>query len=108
MNTYATFNGFVAGLRLTQSCPSIVISPNGDSGYWSDWYNGGAFGPPMYETYVIDQLMPLIDARFRTIPRRSQRAVLGVSMGGSGSMMFAARHPDLFTAAASLSGAVDS
>jgi S-formylglutathione hydrolase FrmB len=108
MNTYATFNGFVDGLKLTASFPSIVVSPNGDSGYWSDWYNGGAFGPPMYETYVIDQLIPLVDSRFRTIPRRSQRAVLGISMGGYGAMMVAARHPDLFVAAASLSGAVDS
>jgi S-formylglutathione hydrolase FrmB len=108
MNTYRTFNSFVHGLRLTAGYPSIVVSPNGDSGYWSDWYNGGAFGPPMYETYVIDQLIPLIDKRFRTRARRSQRAVLGISMGGSGSMMFAALHPDLFGAAATLSGAVDS
>ena len=108
MNTYKTFNSFVEGVKLTASYPSIVVSPNGDSGYWSDWYNGGAFGPPMYETYVIDQLIPLIDAHFRTIPRRSQRAVLGVSMGGSGAMMFAAHHPDLFAAASSISGAVDS
>ena len=108
MNTYRTFNDLVDGVELTESFPSIVVSPNGDSGYWSDWFNGGAFGPPMYETYVIDQLIPLIDARFRTAARRSQRAVMGISMGGYGAMMVAARHPDLFDAAASLSGAVDS
>jgi pimeloyl-ACP methyl ester carboxylesterase len=62
----------------------------------------------MYETYVIKQLIPLIDRRFRTKRARSQRAVLGVSMGGSGSMMLAAEHPDLFGAASSISGAVDS
>lgn len=108
MNTYRTFNDFVEGVRLTESFPAIVVSPNGDSGYWSDWYNAGSFGSPMYETYVIDQLIPLIDARFRTSARRSQRAVMGISMGGYGAMMVAARHPDLFVAAASLSGAVDS
>src|SRR4051812_583862 len=108
MNTYRTFNSFVDGVKLTEAYPSIIVSPNGDSGYWSDWYNGGAFGPPMYETYVIDQLIPLIDAHFRTIAKRSQRAVLGVSMGGFGSMMVAAHHPDLFAASSSISGAVDS
>jgi S-formylglutathione hydrolase FrmB len=107
MNTYRTFNTLVDGVGLTQGYPSILVSPNGDSGYWSDWYNAGAFGPPMYETYVVDQLIPLIDARFRTIATRSQRAVMGTSMGGYGAMMVAARHPDLFTAAASLSGTVD-
>jgi S-formylglutathione hydrolase FrmB len=107
-NTYRSFNRVVDGIGLTKDYPSIVVSPNGDSGYWSDWFNGGAFGPPMYETYVIDQLIPLIDERFRTDARRSRRAILGVSMGGYGSMMMAARHPDLFAYAASLSGAVDS
>lgn len=108
MNTYKTFNNFVDGVGLTKDFPAIVVSPNGDSGYWSDWYNGGAFGPPMYETYVVEQLVPLIDARFRTAASRAQRAVMGISMGGFGAMMIAARHPDLFGAAASLSGAVDS
>lgn len=108
MNTYASFNHVVDGLGLTRSFPSIVVSPNGDSGYWSDWYNAGAGGPPMYETYVVDQLVPLIDAHFRTIPTREQRAIAGISMGGYGSMMLAAEHPDLFADAATLSGAVDS
>lgn len=108
MNTYASFNNVVDGVGLTRSFPAIVVSPNGDSGYWSDWYNGGAGGAPMYETYVVEQLIPLIDASFRTIPDRSQRAVAGVSMGGYGSMMLAARHPDLFADAASISGADDS
>lgn len=107
-NTYRSFNTVVDGIGLTKDYPSILVSPNGDSGYWSDWFNGGAFGPPMYETYVADQLIPIIDGRFRTNARRSQRAILGVSMGGYGSMMMAARHPDLFAYAASLSGAVDS
>lgn len=108
MNTYESFNSFVGGVTLTEDFPSIVVSPNGDSGYWSDWFNDGSGGPPMYETYVIDQLLPLIDAHFRTIPTRSQRAIMGISMGGYGAAMLAAEHPDLFAYAATLSGAVDS
>jgi S-formylglutathione hydrolase FrmB len=107
MNTYSSFNDVVDGLALTQSYPSIIVSPNGDSGWWSDWYNAGAFGPPMYETFVIDQLIPLIDANYRTIANRAHRAIAGISMGGYGAMMLAADHPDLFGYAASLSGAVD-
>ncbi|HYI35070.1 MAG TPA: alpha/beta hydrolase family protein [Thermoleophilaceae bacterium] len=108
MNTYATFNNFLGGEKLARGHPAIIVSPNGNSGYWSDWFNAGAFGPPKYETYVIDQLIPLIDARFRTRASRSQRAIFGISMGGYGATMLAAHHPDLFAAAASLSGAVDS
>lgn len=108
MNTYASFNDVVDGVKLTRHFPAIIVSPNGDSGYWSDWYNSGAYGPPKYETFVIKQLIPLIDKRFRTVPIRSQRAIAGVSMGGYGAMMLAARHPGLFGEAASISGAVDS
>jgi S-formylglutathione hydrolase FrmB len=108
MNRYNAFNQVLDGEKLASAYPSIIVSPDANSGYWSDWYNGGAFGPPKYETFVIDQLIPLIDARFRTIADRSHRAIFGISMGGYGSLMFAARHPDLFVAAASLSGAVDS
>jgi S-formylglutathione hydrolase FrmB len=88
---------------------SIVVAPAGGIlGFYSDWFNGGAGGPPMYETYDIDQLIPLIDDRFRTYGDRAHRALIGESMGGYGVMTYAARHPDLFAAAASLSGAVDS
>ena len=89
--------------------PGIFVAPDGGaSGYYSDWYNGGSGGPPMYETYHLDQLIPLIDARFRTIASRAGRAVIGESMGGYGVMTYASRHPDLFGAAVSMSGFVDS
>ncbi len=95
------------GEELSASYPSIVVSPRGDAGYWSDWHNNAAGGPPEYETFVTEQLMPLIDANFNTKADRAHRAVLGDSMGGYGALMLAARNPDLFAAASSLSGAVD-
>ncbi|MDX2939549.1 alpha/beta hydrolase [Streptomyces ipomoeae] len=95
------------GEAATASYPSIVVAPAGHAGYWSDWYNYGDGGPPKYETFVAEQLIPLIDANFRTAPDRAHRAILGESMGGFGTLMLAARHPDLFAAASSLSGAVD-
>jgi S-formylglutathione hydrolase FrmB len=104
---HASFRARYHGERLTASYPSIVVSPKGDAGYWSDWFQAGAGGPRMYETFVTAQLIPLIDANFRTIANRSHRAIMGESMGGYGVMMLAARHPDLFVAAASLSGGPD-
>jgi S-formylglutathione hydrolase FrmB len=93
---------------LIRDFPSIVVSPDGGfSGFYSDWYNAGAGGPPEYETFDIQQLLPLIDQRFRTFGTRAERAVIGESMGGYGVMTLATRHPDLFAAAASLSGLVD-
>jgi S-formylglutathione hydrolase FrmB len=106
-HTERSFDEIYDGETLTRDFPAIFVAPRGDSGYWSDWYNTGAGGPPKYETFVIDQLLPLVDRMFRTVGTREGRAIMGESMGGYGTLMFAARHPDQFIAASSLSGAVD-
>jgi len=94
--------------QLTLGYPMIVVMPDsGPDGGYTNWYNGGRGGPPQWETYHIDQLLPWIDAHFRTIPTRAERAIAGLSMGGYGAVTYAARHPDLFGAAASFSGALD-
>lgn len=86
----------------------IVVMPNGGgNGYYTDWFNGGAFGPPAYETFHIGQLLPWIDDNFRTRANRSGRALAGFSMGGFGAMNYAARHPGMFSGAFSFSGAID-
>ena len=93
---------------LIKDFPSIVVAPDGGwLGWYSDWYNGGAGGAPMYETFIIHQLIPLIDERFRTLGTRAGRAIIGESMGGYGVMTLTTRNPDAFATAVSLSGAND-
>ncbi|HWH13051.1 MAG TPA: alpha/beta hydrolase family protein [Solirubrobacteraceae bacterium] len=93
---------------LTAGLPVIVVMPDGGaSGFYTDWSNFGGGGPPEYETYHIDELIPWIDAHFRTIATRGERGVAGLSMGGFGAFTYAARHPDLFGTAASFSGDLD-
>lgn len=94
--------------KATAGYPLIVVMPDTDqNGYYSDWYNGGAFGPPKYETYDIRELIPWIDSRYRTVAARRGRAVAGLSMGGFGALSYAARHPDLFAHVAGFSPASD-
>lgn len=96
-----------AGLRL------IIVMPDagfgGDGGGWfTNWVDRKtALGPSQWETFHVDQLIPWVDANFRTIATRAGRAVAGLSQGGFGSMTYAARHPDLFVSAAAFSGAPD-
>jgi S-formylglutathione hydrolase FrmB len=86
----------------------IVVMPDGGrGGFYSDWYRNGLGGPPKWETYHLGELLPWVDEELRTIPSREGRVIAGLSMGGFGAMSYAARHPDLFVAAASFSGAVD-
>ena len=93
--------------RITAGRPLIVVMPaSGAGGGYVNWFDRGE-GRHDWERYHIDQLIPWIDAHFRTRPGRDGRAVAGLSMGGFGAMSYAARHPDRFAAAASFSGAVD-
>jgi len=45
------------------------------------------------ESYVIEELIALIDAEF---PTTTTRSILGHSMGGHGALTLALRHPDMF------------
>jgi S-formylglutathione hydrolase FrmB len=60
-----------------------------------------------YETYITAELIPQIDKTYRTLARKESRAITGLSMGGHGSIMLSAKHPDLFIAATSMSGVMN-
>ncbi|HKQ54114.1 MAG TPA: alpha/beta hydrolase family protein [Pyrinomonadaceae bacterium] len=82
----------------------IVVTPGvGDS-----WYaNSATDQAARYEDAIVRDLIPQIDAEYRTVATREGRAVAGLSMGGLGALKFALRYPELFAFAASFSGAFD-
>jgi S-formylglutathione hydrolase FrmB len=98
--------------RTTAGLPVIVVMPDialddGGGGWCTNWYNGGAYGRPEWETFHISELIPWVDHDLRTIGSRQGRAIAGLSQGGFCSMSYAARHPDLFSTALAYSGAPD-
>jgi enterochelin esterase-like enzyme len=58
-----------------------------------------------YCDFACTTVKPLIDSTYRTLPDRAHTAVMGSSSGGLISFLFAWWRPDVFSAAASLSGA---
>jgi S-formylglutathione hydrolase FrmB len=84
---------------------AIIVTPaeRRHNNLITDWADGSY---PLDRDFV-GQLIPTIDARFRTVADRAHRAIAGVSAGGYSSMAIAARHPDLFVSAAAFSGGVD-
>ena len=95
-------------VELTAGLPLITVLPDaGRSAWYTDWYNNGRRGTPMWETYHVDQLIPWIDAHVPTIAARHGRAITGLSSGGFGALSYASRNPDVFVAAAGFSGALD-
>jgi len=82
----------------------IIVTPEGGDG----WYTDSATVPnDRYESYLIKELIPEIDKKFRTLSDRDHRAIAGLSMGGYGSIKFGLRYPELFSIVGSFSGALD-
>lgn len=78
---------------------AIVVMPDGSNAQWYDSFDGSL----AVERYVLDFLIPYVDRRFRTIAERGGRVIDGLSNGGYGSMLFAAKAPDQFIAAGAMS-----
>src|SRR5947208_3962488 len=81
----------------------IVVMPEGKDG----WYTDSATVPnDKYESYILKELIPDVEKRYRTIETRFGRGVAGLSMGGYGALKFGLKSPGTFAFAASLSGAL--
>jgi enterochelin esterase-like enzyme len=81
--------------------PFILVFANGlKNGMYVDWKDGSA---PL-ETMIVRELVPHIDATYRTIATREGRLLDGFSMGGYGAARFGFKFPGLF-ASVSMMGA---
>jgi hypothetical protein len=71
-------------------------------------YGGSQFvdstGTGAYHSYLCDEVVPWVDARYRTIAATASRAIAGKSSGGFGAMITPMLRPDLFGAFASHAG----
>ncbi|GAB3205236.1 alpha/beta hydrolase-fold protein [Marinactinospora thermotolerans] len=61
-------------------------------------------GTGAYSSYLCDEVVAWVDARYRTIPDRDHRAIAGKSSGGYGAMVTAMLRPDVFGALATHAG----
>src|SRR3712207_3208853 len=71
-------------------------------------YGGSQFvdspGTGRYHSYLCDEVVPFVDARYRTLASASHRGIAGKSSGGFGAMITPMLRPDLFGGLASHAG----
>jgi putative tributyrin esterase len=80
---------YAAGHRM------IVVTPEGNDSWYVD----------KYESYILQELIPDVQKRYRTIEARYARSIAGLSMGGYGAIKFGLKSPATFVFAGSMSGA---
>ena len=104
---YGDYTNWTSNTKLAQYAgpfPLLIVMPDaGDS-----WYINSATVPKdKFEDYIVEDLIPEIDSHFRTIPKRSGRAIAGLSMGGYGEVKVGLKHPLVVAFAGSGRGAFD-
>lgn len=85
--------------------PLILVMPTGSRTFFDDeeWANGVRPGNG-WETFVAGELVPAIDARYRTIAAGAGRGLAGLSEGGYGALNIGLHHPAEFGLLESWSG----
>ena len=92
--------GFDEAMKAGKVPPMIVVFVNGGVVSHYDYPKYKSLG----ETTFIKELIPHIDAKYRTIAQRQGRALQGFSQGGRGTGRLMFKYPELFCSAAPLGG----
>ncbi|NVB42529.1 esterase family protein [Pseudenhygromyxa sp. WMMC2535] len=95
----ATFDEWILAGRLD---PFIMVAPNGERGFWANWYDGSH----AYEDYVVDDVIPTVRARYPIAPGRENLHLMGISMGGAGTLFTSLHHGETFASATVLSAPI--
>lgn len=91
-----------------EACPMVILMPNAGgkdahkihNGYFNvDGWN--------YEDFFFNELLPLVEEKYRCGGSKGQRAIMGLSMGGGGSTVYAQTHPDMFSSCYAMSAWMD-
>jgi len=97
-----------------RAVPMIIVM---DNGYAARPSGGGPVAPPptvgvtpdfaAFEEVMLKDVIPMIDATFRTLPDRDHRAVAGLSMGANEALQLGVHHLELFAYLGGFSGTMN-
>ena len=91
--------------RLADQYNLIIVMPEGE--VFSYYLDSPVVQDSQFETYLTKEVINKIDNTYRTVRTSKGRVITGLSMGGYGALYLATRHPDLYCAAGSMSGALN-
>lgn len=102
---FGQFDNWIINTNLidyARKFPFIIICAEGGNGWYTD---SPEIENHFFESYLTEELIPDVERRFKARAERSSRAIAGLSMGGYGAFKLAFRRPEVFSVAASMSGA---
>lgn len=94
---------FDAAMEAGQTPPMLIVFVNGVR---NSFYCDSADNRVPVETVIIKDLLPHIDATYRTLAKREGRIIEGFSMGGFGAAHLGFKYPELFCGVSIIDGAL--
>ena len=88
--------------------PVVIVMPNGgDADIYH--YQNGYFNMPgwPFEDWFFREFLPAVEGQYNCGGSKGQRAIMGLSMGGGGSVVYCQRHPGLFSSCYAMSPWLD-
>ena len=73
----------------------IVVLPDSKTAHNGSMYSSSVTTGD-FERFIAHDVVAYVDARYRTIPDRASRGLVGHSMGGYGATRIGMKHPDVF------------
>ena len=103
-----TENGWTINTNIEQMFAdknvNVILPVGGESSFYSDWFEPNNGKNYKWESFLTQELPAVLKQGYRS---NGQRAVTGISMGGTAAMNLAERRPDLFNFVGSFSGYLD-
>lgn len=91
-----------------EACEMVIVMPNAgrsdvrtyQNGYFNveDW---------PYEDFFYQEFLPEVEKKYRILGDKAHRAIMGLSMGGGGSVVYSQRHPDMYSSCYAMSAWLD-
>ena len=95
-------------VRSGEMVPTVIVMPNAGGPDVHKTQNG-YFNMPgwAYEDFFFGEFLPAVEAKYACGGSKGQRAVMGLSMGGGGSVVYCQRHPEAFSSCYAMSAWLD-
>jgi S-formylglutathione hydrolase FrmB len=91
--------------KLADQYDVVIVTPEG--GATSYYFDSPLQKESQFETFISKEVIAKVESLYHVMREKKGRIIAGLSMGGHGAMFIAARHPELFAAAGSMSGVMN-
>jgi len=90
-------------VRYAKEYQLIIVTPDGKNGWYT---NSRTQQNAKYEEQIMNDLIPNVEKKYRTIQSKFSRAIAGLSMGAYGAIKFGLKYPDKFFFVGGMSPAI--